>query len=54
MRNLRNKTEDYRGREGKMKQDKPERNTNHKRLLISGNKLKVAGVEGGGRDGVAA
>ena len=27
---------------------KPERETNHKRLLITGNKLRVAGREGGG------
>ena len=32
-----NKTEDHRGREGKMKQDKTKRETHHKRLLISGN-----------------
>ena len=44
--NLRNKAEDHREREEKMKQDK-DRVTNHKRLLISGIKLKVAGVEGG-------
>ena len=43
--NLRNKAKDHRGREEKMKQDKPERETNHKRLLIIGNKLRVAGGE---------
>ena len=32
---------------------KPERETNYNRLLISGNKLRVGGVEGGGGDGVA-
>ena len=53
MRNLRNKTEDHRGREGKMKNKmKPERETNHKRILNSGNKLRVAREERGGRDGV--
>ena len=46
--NLRNKTEDHGGREGKTNKIKSERETNHKRLLIIGNKLKVAGGEGGG------
>ena len=49
--NLRNKTEEHREREGKIKQDKtiPEWETNHKRLLILGNKLRVArGEEGSG------
>jgi len=32
---------------------KPERETNHKRLLISGNKLRVARVVEVGRDGLA-
>lgn len=36
-----------------MKQDWIGRETNHKRLLISGNKLRVAGEEEGERDGVA-
>ena len=40
--NLRNKTEDHRGSEGKIKQDET-RETNHKRLIIIGNKLRVAG-----------
>ena len=31
-----------------MKQDKPQRDTNHKRLLIIGNILRVAGGERGG------
>ena len=32
---------------------KPERETNHKSLLISGNKLRVAGGEEGKRDEMA-
>ena len=36
----------------KMKQDGIGRETNHKRLLISGNKLRVAGGEGNGKDRV--
>ena len=32
---------------------KPERETNHKRLFISRNKLRAGGVEESGRDGVA-
>lgn len=43
---LRNKTEEHRGREEKIK-TKSERETNHKRLLIIGNKLRVPGGEGG-------
>ena len=31
---------------------KPEIETNHKRLSISGNKVRVTGVEEGGRDGL--
>ena len=50
MRNLRNKTEDHRGIEGKMKQEETREEDNHKRLSISGNKLRVAGGEGRGRD----
>ena len=46
--NLRNKAEeDHRGREEKMKQDKTREGDKHKRLLIIGNKLRVAGGEGG-------
>ena len=45
--NLRNKAEDHRGREKKRNKKKPERETNQNRLLISGNKLRVAGGEGG-------
>ena len=41
--NLRNKTDEHRGREGKKM--KSERETNHMRLLTIGNKLKVAGGE---------
>lgn len=36
-----------------MKQDWIGRETNHKRLLISGNKLRVAGMKWGGKDGMA-
>ena len=43
MRNLRNKTEDHRGREEKIKQDKIRGETNHKRLLIIGKSLRNAG-----------
>ena len=45
--NLRNKTEDHRGeRKKKKNKTKSEREVNHKRLLIIGNKLRVDG--GGG------
>ena len=50
---LRNKIEDYRGREEKMKQDETREGDKHKRLLILANKLRVARVEWVGRDGVA-
>ena len=43
--NIRNSTEDHRGREGKLNGKKSERETNHKRLLIIRNKLRVAGEE---------
>ena len=47
--NIRNNTEDHRGREGKLNGKKSERMTNHERLLTKGNKLRVAGgVVGGG------
>ena len=49
--NLINKTEDHRGKEEKINKTKSERETNHKRLLIIGNKLRVAGGEGVGHDG---
>ena len=45
--NLRNKTEDHRGREEKHKTRQNQRETNHKRLLIIGNKLNIAGREVG-------
>ena len=44
---LRNKTEDHRGREEKNK-TKSEKETNHERLLIIGNKQRVAGGDEGG------
>ena len=47
--NLRNKAEDHRRREGKIKQD--DIREGHKRLLIIGNKLRVAGEKGDGRLG---
>ena len=48
----RNKREDHRGREGKIKQDEIRgRQTNCKRLLIIGNKVKVTGREMGGEWG---
>ena len=47
--NLRDITEDHKGREEKIKQGESERErerkTNHKRLLIVGNKLMVVGGE---------
>ena len=45
--NIRNSVEDHRGREQKLNRKKSERETNHKRLLIIGSKLRVAGGEGG-------
>lgn len=46
--NLRNKTEDHRGREEKNKtRGQSDRKTNHKRLLIIGDKLRVTGRETG-------
>ena len=42
-RNLRGRVGGLGGREGKMKQDGIGRETHHKRLLISQNKLRVAG-----------
>ena len=44
--NLRNKTDEHRGKEGK--QDKKEREANYKRLLNTENKLRVVGREGSG------
>ena len=43
---MRNLTGRVGGGEGKMKQDGIGRETNHKRLLISQNKLRVAGGRG--------
>ena len=42
--NLKNFTEDHRGREGKISYKQKE--ANHKRLLRTGNKLRVDGYEG--------
>ena len=42
--NLKNTTDEYRGREGKIK---TEREANHKRLLNTENKVRVAGGEVG-------
>ena len=47
MQNLRNKTNQHRGREGKIK---TEREENHERLLTLVNKLRVAGGEVGWGD----
>ena len=41
--NIRNSTEDHRGREGKWNGKKSERETNHERLM--GKKLRVVGGE---------
>ena len=50
--NLRNKTDEHGGGEGKIKYGKNrEREAKHKRLLTIGNKLRVAGGEVGGRMG---
>ena len=47
--NIRNSVDDHRGREGKLNGKKPERETNHERLWILGNKLRVdRGAVGGG------
>ena len=46
--NIRNSMEDHRGREGKLQGKKSERETSHERLLTLGNKMRVAGGEGGG------
>ena len=46
--NIRNSTEDHRGREGKLKGKKSERETNHERLWIPGNKLRVSEGRGVG------
>ena len=41
--NLRNKTEEGRGREGKIKQDEIREGDKPREILTIGNKLKVAG-----------
>ena len=46
VRNIRNSSEDHRGREGKKNGKKSERETNHERLWTPGNKLRV--TEAGG------
>ena len=43
--NIRNSTEDHRGRKGKLNGKKPEKETNHERLLTLGNKLSIGGGE---------
>ena len=45
--NIRNNTEDHRRSEGKLNGKSSERETNRKRLLTTGNKLKVARREVG-------
>ena len=49
--NIRNSTEDHRGREGKLNGKKSERETNHERLWTLGTKLRVTEGRGWG-DGV--
>ena len=49
--NLRNKTDGHREREGKIKKDETERESNHMRLLTLGNKLKISGGWGNGFTG---
>ena len=44
--NIRKSTEDIRGREGKLKGEKSERETNHERLWTLGNKLRIVGGRG--------
>ena len=44
---MRNKAEDHREEREKMKQDETREETNRKRLLIIGNKLRVGRGEGG-------
>ena len=46
--NSRNKAEDQRGREEEMKQDETREGDKPLRLLIIGNKLRIAGGEGAG------
>ena len=46
--NIRDNTEDHRGRKGKLNGKKSERKTTHERLLTSGNKLRVVEREVGG------
>ena len=46
--NIRNSTEDHRGREGKLNGKSSEREKNRERTLTTGNKLRVAGGEASG------
>ena len=48
---VRNSAEDHEVREGKLNGKSSERETNHKRLLTLGNKLRMAGGEVGGAMG---
>ena len=43
--NIRHSAEDHRGREGKLNGNSSEREKNHERFWILGNKLRVAGGE---------
>ena len=45
--NIRNSTEDHRGREGKLKGEKSEMETNHERLWALGNKQGFRRKRGG-------
>jgi len=49
--NIKNSTEDHKGREGKLNEKSSERETNHESLLTIGNKLRVSGGEVGGEMG---
>ena len=47
--NIRNSAEDPKGREGKLNGKSSERERRHERLLNTGNKVRIAGGEVGGR-----
>ena len=46
--NIRNIMEDHRGREGNLKGEKSEKETNHERVWTLGNKLRVTERRGQG------
>ena len=49
--NIRNSTEDHKGRKRKLSGKSLEKETNHEKLLTIGNKLRVAGGKVGGSMG---